>query len=100
MDKYSFLNTAHTAYFAELYEQYLENPDSVEPSWRAFFQGYDFGSESYGMEGEIVEGVSSQIPEKVQKEFQVLRLIDSYRVGVIYSLKPTQLELEGSMLQL
>ncbi len=79
MDKYSFLNAAHTAYFAELYEHYLENPDSVEPSWKAFFQGYDFGSENYGMEGEIVDGVSSQIPEKVQKEFQVLKLIDGYR---------------------
>jgi len=79
MDKYSFLNTAHTAYFAELYEQYLENPDSIEPSWRAFFQGYDFGSESYGMNGELVDGVSAQIPEKVQKEFQVVRLIDGYR---------------------
>ena len=79
MDKYSFLNAAHTAYFADLYEQYLKNPDSVEPSWRAFFQGYDFGSENYGMDGEIVEGVTKQIPEHVQKEFQVLKLIDGYR---------------------
>ncbi len=79
MDKYSFLNAAHTAYFADLYDQYLKNPDSVEPSWRAFFQGYDFGSESYGMQGEIVEGVSTQIPEHVQKEFQVVKLIDGYR---------------------
>ena len=79
MDKYSFLNAAHTAYFAELYEQYLKNPDSVEPSWRAFFQGYDFGSENYGLGGEIIEGVSTQIPEHVQKEFQVVKLIDGYR---------------------
>ena len=79
MDKYSFLNAAHTAYFADLYEQYLKNPDSVEPSWRAFFQGYDFGSESYGMDDNIVEGVSTQIPEQVQKEFQVVKLIDGYR---------------------
>lgn len=79
MDKYSFLNAAHTSYFAELYDQYLQNPDSVEPSWRAFFQGYDFGSENYGLNGEIIEGVSTQIPEYVQKEFQVIRLIDGYR---------------------
>ncbi|MCF1421700.1 MULTISPECIES: 2-oxoglutarate dehydrogenase E1 component [Mangrovimonas] len=79
MDKYSFLNAAHTAFFADLYEQYQKNPDSIEPSWRAFFQGYDFGSESYGMNGEIVEGVSAQIPEHVQKEFQVVKLIDGYR---------------------
>ncbi|MBT8265409.1 MAG: 2-oxoglutarate dehydrogenase E1 component [Bacteroidia bacterium] len=79
MDKYSFLNAAHTAYFAELYEQYLKDPDAIEPSWRAFFQGYDFGSETYGLDGEIVEGVSTQIPEHVQKEFQVVKLIDGYR---------------------
>ncbi|NRB83264.1 MAG: 2-oxoglutarate dehydrogenase E1 component [Winogradskyella sp.] len=79
MDKYSFLNAAHTAYFADLYDQYLKNPDTIEPSWRAFFQGYDFGSEHYGMEGEIVEGVSTQIPEQLQKEFQVVKLIDGYR---------------------
>ncbi|WP_435412896.1 2-oxoglutarate dehydrogenase E1 component, partial [Psychroserpens mesophilus] len=79
MDKYSFLNAAHTAYFADLYEQYQKNPDSIEPSWRAFFQGYDFGSESYGMDGEITEGVTTQIPEHVQKEFQVVKLIDGYR---------------------
>ncbi|OUR94716.1 2-oxoglutarate dehydrogenase E1 component [Flavobacteriales bacterium 34_180_T64] len=79
MDKYSFLNAAHTAYFADLYDQYLKTPDSVEPSWRAFFQGYDFGSENYGVQGEVIEGVSTQIPENVQKEFQVVKLIDSYR---------------------
>lgn len=79
MDKYSFLNAAHTAYFADLYEQYQQDPDSVEPSWKAFFQGYDFGSDNYGVSGEIVEGVDTQIPEHVQKEFQVVKLIDDYR---------------------
>ncbi len=79
MDKYSFLNAAHTVYFADLYEQYQQDPDSVEPSWRAFFQGYDFGAENYGLNGEVVEGVSTQVPEHVQKEFQVVKLIDSYR---------------------
>ena len=79
MDKYSFLNAAHTACFADMYEQYQQDPDSVEPSWKAFFQGYDFGSESYGASGEIIEGVSTQIPEHLQKEFQVIKLIDGYR---------------------
>ena len=80
MDKFSFLNAAHTSYFADLYDQYLQSPDSVEPSWRAFFQGYDFGSENYGLQGEIIEGVSTQMPESLQKEFQVVKLIDGYRM--------------------
>ena len=79
MDKYSFLNAAHTVFFAELYEQYQKDPDSIDSSWRAFFQGYDFGSENYGLNGEVIEGVSTQVPEHVQKEFQVVKLIDGYR---------------------
>jgi len=79
MDKYSFLNAAHTAYFADLYEQYQQDPDSVEPSWKAFFQGYDFGTESFEVSDDIVEGVKTQIPEHVQKEFQVVKLIDDFR---------------------
>ncbi|WP_213520886.1 2-oxoglutarate dehydrogenase E1 component [Nonlabens sp.] len=81
MDKFSFLNAAHTAYFAQLYDEYLINPDQVEPSWRAFFQGFDFGMES-AHEGDLVvehEGASVGIPENLQKEFQVVKLIDAYR---------------------
>ena len=80
MDRFSFLNAAHTAYFAELYDQYLLNPDSVEPSWRAFFQGFDFGLES-GTTVSDESGVLPAIPENVQKEFQVVKLIDGYRTN-------------------
>ena len=79
MDKYSFLNAAHTVYFAELYEKYKQDPDSIEPSWRAFFQGYDFGSETFGINGQVIDGVTTQVPEHVLKEFQVVKLIDGYR---------------------
>ena len=78
MDNFSFLNAAHSAYFADLYDQYMENPDSLEPSWRAFFQGYDFGTNNNFIE-EIVEGVTHQIPDNVKKEFNVINLIDAYR---------------------
>lgn len=84
MDKFSFLNAAHTAYFAELYDQYLKNPDSVEPSWRAFFQGFDFGMQQDGVSEEVlseapVDFSEGEIPAHVVKEFQVIRLIDGYR---------------------
>ena len=82
MDRFSFLNAAHTAYFAELYDQYLQHPDSVEPSWRAFFQGFDFGMEENGsLNGEAVAPAPTQevVPDTLQKEFQVVKLIDGYR---------------------
>ncbi len=71
MDPYSFLNTAHTAYFAELYDQYLINPESVEPTWRAFFQGFEFGIDKASKKEDI--------PENILKEFKVVKLINAYR---------------------
>mgnify|MGYP006151957211 FL=1 len=85
MDRFSFLNAAHTAFFADLYEQYLQNPDSVEPSWRSFFQGFDFAQSNYGSDevaqqvAYVASGDSGEISEKMQKEFNVLKLIEGYR---------------------
>jgi 2-oxoglutarate dehydrogenase E1 component len=76
MDKFSFLNAAHTGFIADLYDQYLQNPDSVEPSWRSFFQGYDLANENYTFTD---EEVSTEIPQEVRKEFLVIDLINGYR---------------------
>ena len=77
MNPYSFLNTAHTAYFAELYDQYLIDPKQVEPSWRAFFQGFEFGVEESEKEDSKFKEVN--IPENILKEFKVVKLINAYR---------------------
>ena len=88
MDRFSFLNAAHTEFFAQLYDQYTENPDSVEASWRSFFQGFDFGQESYNGQDVVthIANVASgavecaDVSAKLQKEFDVLKLIEGYRV--------------------
>ena len=94
MDKFSFLNAAHSQLIEDLYQQYLKYPDSVEPSWKAFFQGFDFALEGYG--DDFRENISAsktsapvqyantaaangEIPEQIQKEFKVLNLIEAYR---------------------
>ncbi len=94
MDKFSFLNAAHSQLIEDLYQQYLKYPDSVEPSWKAFFQGFDFALEGYGDDlrenntasqtSAPVQFVNSavangQLPEQIQKEFKVLNLIEAYR---------------------
>lgn len=76
MDKFSFLNAAHTGFIADLYDKYLQNPDAVEPSWRSFFQGYDLANENYSFTD---EEIISEIPEEVRKEFLVIDLINGYR---------------------
>ncbi|WMW77715.1 2-oxoglutarate dehydrogenase E1 component [Flavobacterium sp. 20NA77.7] len=83
MDRFSFLNAAHTAYFAELYDQYLQNPDSIEPSWRSFFQGFDFANEFANPTEELgnVTIDNSNLSEKIEKEIRVIQLIEAYRTN-------------------
>ena len=78
MDRFSFLNAAHTGFIADLYDKYLLNPDSVEASWRSFFQGYDLANSKYALNGEERTD-NVKVPEHVLKEFQVIELINGYR---------------------
>lgn len=87
MDRFSFLGGVHSAFIDDLYQRYLKHPDAIEPSWRAFFQGYDFALEEYAEEEEeqqhqkaLNQALShDEIVEEIRKEFQVLDLIDDYR---------------------
>ena len=79
MDRFSFLNAVHPSYIAELYDTYLQFPDSIEPSWRSFFQGFDFGIENGSLELLGIEEEGQGVPENVLKEFRVVKLIDGYR---------------------
>lgn len=98
MDKYSFLNAAHSQLIEDLYHQYLKYPDSVEPSWKAFFQGFDFAREYYSDETEVSaspapatgssnaavqqmaqSAASGEVPDDIRKEFKVVNLIEAYR---------------------
>ena len=76
MDKFSFLNAVHSGYIADLYDQYLISPDATEPSWKSFFQGYDFANEKYLLTDEDAD---IEVPENVLKEFKVIDLINGYR---------------------
>ena len=84
MDKYSFLNAAHSQFIEDLYQQYLKYPDSIEPSWKSFFQGFDFALENYGEEITVTQlantAISSgNVPDNIEKEFKVINLINDYR---------------------
>ncbi|MRI62620.1 2-oxoglutarate dehydrogenase E1 component [Ornithobacterium rhinotracheale] len=80
MERFSFLNAVHAEYIDELYQKYKKYPDSVDPSWRSFFQGFDFGQQNYG-DDDFSEHIvyDDAVPEKIRKEFKVINLINGYR---------------------
>jgi len=75
MDRFSFLGTSHIGFIEDLYKEYLSDPDSIEPSWRAFFQGYDFSKSDFS---DLLED-QTVVPDEVRKEFSVLNLVHGYR---------------------
>ena len=70
MDPLSFLSNVEPKTLDALYAQYLNNPESVERSWRLFFAGFDLATSNYGGEG---------VSPVTLKEFKVLDLIHGYR---------------------
>ena len=71
LDQFSFLNSIDIDYIDELHQKYLVDKRLVEPSWRTFFDGYEFAKFSY-------EDID-EIPSNVLKEFKVINLINAYR---------------------
>ena len=70
MDHLSFLSQLNPSMLEELHQQYLQNPELVEPSWRQFFAGYQLASTSYPL---------TQQRTFNQNELNVVRLINDYR---------------------
>lgn len=72
MDKYSYIANAHGNYLDGLLQSYKEDPESVDESWRKFFEGFEFGQAKYsaGDEGRQIA---------TPKETAVRNLIYNYR---------------------
>ena len=71
LDRFSFLNSIDSDYVDELHQKYLVDKRLVEPSWRQFFDGYEFAKFNYDEVDEV--------PSIVKKEFRVINLINAYR---------------------
>lgn len=71
MDKYSYLSNSDGAAVDALYQQYLQNPESVEYGWQKFFEGFEFSKTNFE------EGATPA--EELPKEFKVINLINGYR---------------------
>ena len=82
MDLHSHLSNAEPAAIEAQYRQFLADPNSVDPSWRHFFLGFDFAQRVYGEEALESGGTSGSASSGVAmgpKEFRVINLIHAYR---------------------
>ncbi|WP_073093116.1 2-oxoglutarate dehydrogenase E1 component [Cyclobacterium lianum] len=93
MDKYSYIANAHVAYIDELYDDYKKDPDTIDSSWKAFFDGFEFALNKYGedenggaatgekqpVNGNLATKGTIMDMEQLPKEIKVRALIHAYR---------------------
>lgn len=77
MDNHSYVGNSDVSAIDALYQQYKQNPESVDISWKRFFEGFEFRMTEFdalptGASGAAVSG-------EMAKEFKVINLINAYR---------------------
>lgn len=75
MDQYSYISNADVGYIDELYQAYKENPESVDISWKKFFEGFEFAQQKFGENG--LPAATSQ--EVGAREIRVRNYIYAHR---------------------
>lgn len=72
MDKFSPVGNQELETVEDLYQTYLENPESLDKSWQHYFAGYELARANYPQNGKLKA-------HDMDKEFAVLNLIHGYR---------------------
>jgi 2-oxoglutarate dehydrogenase E1 component len=79
MKDFSYITHSHPAYIENLYNDYVQNPDSVDPEYRKFFEGFDFAI-SQGANGQPAPAREGGVDAaQLTREFSVYNLIQAYR---------------------
>ena len=89
MDKFTYIANAHVSYIDELYTAYKLDASSIDPSWKEFFDGFDFAlshsSEGLGQSFPSGEAKSTALSgtimevESLPQEIRVRAMIHAYR---------------------
>ncbi|TWR27399.1 2-oxoglutarate dehydrogenase E1 component [Mucilaginibacter pallidiroseus] len=83
MDRLNYINSGNADYISSLYEEYQQDPESVDYGWQKFFEGFDFGK---GSQAANAGAAPSATPENLLKEINVMNMINGYRTrGHLFS---------------
>lgn len=90
MDKFTYIANAHVAYLDEMYAAYKNDSSSIDPSWKEFFDGFDFALTHYeGAGSPVAPAAAENQPARLSgtimhvdslpKEIRVRAMIHAYR---------------------
>ena len=75
MKKFSYLGNSDVSAIEELHRKFASDPESVEPTWRQFFEGFEFAQTHFPQDTAISERETMVF----RNEFNVIDLINGYR---------------------
>lgn len=75
MNKFSYLGNLEPSAIEELYKRFTSDPDSVEATWRKFFEGFEFARTHFAH----LDTPDEQQAQIFRNEFNVIDLINGYR---------------------
>ena len=95
MKDIQYITSQHPAFIESMYQDFIKNPDSVDPEFKKFFEGFDFAVSSAAANGNgktaIVSSVASEVSDKPDsvdvdpiatgwmREIRAYRMILGYR---------------------
>jgi 2-oxoglutarate dehydrogenase E1 component len=82
MKDFSYITSASPSFIEGLYQDFVKNPESIDPEFRKFFEGFDFAVS----QGKPTNGTATAkapagagVVTNLDKEFGVYQLIQAYR---------------------
>lgn len=76
--KATFASGANASFIESLYRTFRDNPEAVDPTWRAFFEGYEFGASSTGTHDDAAPGDAASTTH-AHEHAKVEAMINAYR---------------------
>ena len=64
MKDFQFITSQHPQYIESLYQDFVNDPASVDPEMRKFFEGFDFAVSSHATNGKPVATTITTSPAK------------------------------------
>ncbi len=81
MQRFSYLKSTNADYIDEVFERYLQDPDSVDPSWKYLFEGLELGADIQSSQSPVTQthAPAPTASADLLAEAKVAELIQLYR---------------------
>ncbi len=81
MKDFSYITSSHPQFIESLYQEFVSNPESIDPEMRKFFEGFDFAISAGKVSSNGGSAATASLPADIDwmREVRAYRMILGYR---------------------